>query len=104
MKLILSLNAIICLLITIRLFLYRRVHGTAYRPLYSWLAWLLMCCTASVAVLICFGLYRYVFIAEAAINAVLLICLTTSRGNLASLINKPLRHHKETRHDSYTHP
>ncbi|EFH9396404.1 TPA: phage holin family protein [Escherichia coli] len=104
MKLILSLNAIICLLITIRLFLYRRVHGTTYRPLYSWLAWLLMCCTASVAVLICFSLYRYVFIAETAINIVLLICLSAARGNVASLI-KPLRHHpKEPRHDSYTHP
>lgn len=56
MTLILSLNAIVCLLITIRLFLYRRVHGSVYRPFYSWLAWLLMCCTASVAALIFFGL------------------------------------------------
>lgn len=102
MTLILTFNAIICGLITVRLFLYRRAHGTAYRPLYSWLAWLLMCCTLSVAVLICFGLYRYVFIAEAAINAVLLLCLTAARGNVASLI-KPL-HQKEIHHDTYTHP
>ncbi|EAR5802912.1 phage holin family protein [Salmonella enterica] len=102
MKLILSLNAIVCLLITVRLFLYRRAHGAVYRPLYSWLAWLLMCCTASVAVLIFFGLYRYVFIAETAINIVLLFCLATARGNIASLI-KPLRH-KETPHDTCTHP
>ena len=101
MKPVLMFNAIVCLLIAVRLFLYRRSHGTTYRPLYSWLAWLLMCCTASVAVLIFFGLYRYVFIAEAAINAVLLLCLLAARGNIASLI-KPLR--KETHHDTYTHP
>ncbi|ACR70274.1 phage holin family protein [Edwardsiella ictaluri] len=103
MNVILTLNAIICLMITVRLFLYRRAHDSVYRPLYSWLAWLLMCSTASVTVLICFSLYHYVFVAEAAINAVLLICLTTSRGNLASLIMSP-RHHKEARHDTYTHP
>ncbi|MGR3754416.1 phage holin family protein [Edwardsiella anguillarum] len=103
MNVILALNAIICLMITVRLFLYRRAHGSVYRPLYSWLAWLLMCSTASVTVLICFSLYHYVFVAEAAINAILLICLIASRGNLASLI-MPRRHHKESTHDSYTHP
>ncbi len=101
MTLVLILNAIVCLLITLRLFFYRRTHGTAYRPLYSWLAWLLMCCTASVSVLICFGLYSYAFIAEAAINVVLLFCLSATRGNLSSLI-KPLRH-KDVARDTYTH-
>lgn len=64
-----------------------------------------MCCTASVTVLICFGLYRYVFIAGVASNAVLLLCLTATRGNVASLI-KPLRHHQKENppHDTYTHP
>ena len=81
---ILLLNATICFFIAIRLFLFKRCESS-YKFSYAILAWLLICASASVTVLILFHEAEQVLIAQTIMNLIVLICVMKSKGNMALL-------------------
>lgn len=82
--LLLYANAILSAAICLRLIFYRRGPARHHAGV-SWLAWLLVVCSGSVAIRTAFGVYAPVDWAEFGISAALAIAVFHSRGNLARL-------------------
>lgn len=81
---ILLLNATICFFIAIRLFLFKRCENS-YKFTYAILAWLLICASASVTVLILFHEVEQAQIAQMIMNFIILVCVMKAKGNIAQL-------------------
>ncbi|TJZ75565.1 phage holin family protein [Chitiniphilus eburneus] len=83
--LLLIINAVACAATCLRLLTYRRA-GARHRPLYAWLAYVLIVATGTVALRTLLGVYpAAVDPSEVAINIVLCIAVFGVRGNVAEL-------------------
>lgn len=81
---ILTLNALVCFLIVLRLAAYKR-NGAHYRLIVSICAWLLMVSCGSVTIFVLTGVYRNASIPETAINLAMLVAVWSARGNITRL-------------------
>ncbi|MCX8678606.1 phage holin family protein [Gilliamella sp. B2865] len=91
---IITLNAVLCLLIAVRLFTFDREHYQ-YKAKYSWLAWLMITSSAAVFMFSFFGLPNRAYCAQVVMNLTLLLCFINSKGNIGTLCRSPNKY----RHD-----
>lgn len=78
------INAILCLLITLRLFTFNR-EACKYKVMYGWIAWLMMTSSSAVFIFSFFHLSIHAYVAQLIMNIALLICLLRTKGNLAQV-------------------
>lgn len=86
-ELIILINAFICLFIAIRMFTFSRTDQQ-YKPLFNWLAWLMICSSAATFIYSFFGLLGGAYLAQSIMNISVLICLLRTKGNIAQLQNQ----------------
>ena len=79
---IMTFNAIFCLMIAVRLFTFDRNH-CRYKVKYSWLAWLMIVSSVAVCLFSFFNLPHRAYLAQVVMNITLLLCLLKSKGNIA---------------------
>lgn len=83
------LNALICLLIAIRLFTFNR-EDNKYKLSFGLLAWAMICSSSAIFIFSCFGFMDRVDIAQTIMNSLLLICILKTHGNVAK-VSTPLK-------------
>lgn len=84
MKLLFSIQAVLCALIVARLLLFRR-DGAVHRPRAAWLAYGLTVLAGAVTIGVAFGRYEWALLAQIGITAVLCLALFAVRGNVVEL-------------------
>lgn len=81
---IMTLNAIFCLMIAVRLFTFDH-NNCHYKVKYSWLAWLMIVSSAAVCLFLFFNLPHRTYLAQDVMNSSLFLYLLKSKGNIAIL-------------------
>ncbi|WP_392565145.1 phage holin family protein [Utexia brackfieldae] len=93
----LTLNAIICLAIVIRLFMFRR-NAAKYKVYYSFIAWGLICASGAVAILTLFNQPFHAQAAQVVINLLFFVCMLKTKGNVSQTIYVLFDTHKHSKH------
>lgn len=88
-----TINAVLCLLIAVRLFTFDR-KNYKYNAKISWLAWLMITSSSAVSLFLFFDLSNRAYYAQVVMNMTLLICFLKSKGNMAALCRSPSRQKK----------
>lgn len=88
-----TINAVLCLLIAVRLFTFDR-KNYKYNAKISWLAWLMITSSSAVSLFLFFDLSNRAYYAQVIMNMTLLICFIKSKGNIAILCRSQLRRKK----------
>ena len=78
------INMLTCLLIVIRIITWRNT-GSRYKPLISFIAWLLLTSCMTLIVSLYLGYYRLAESSEVIINIILCVAVYVSSGNLSKL-------------------
>ncbi|MDR7873149.1 phage holin family protein [Yersinia mollaretii] len=86
---LLTLDAIACAVIAVRLFAYRS-RGATYRPIASFFAYALMVASASVTIRILTGDYHQADWSETLINISMAVAIVVAGGNVMRF-SKPAR-------------
>nr|WP_278987741.1 phage holin family protein [Plesiomonas shigelloides] len=81
-----SVNAVICALIAVRLLLFNRT-GCRHKPWLSILAYVITVAAAAITIIALLGVGRPVDTPQVVLNAVLLLFVFMARGNVARLVN-----------------
>ena len=89
-KLVLYANAVVCLLIVVRLMFYQKKAGS-YRFMYSLLAWLVIVSAGWIAIRIFYGDYIGADPAELLLNFSFCLSILGARGNIAKATNWSIR-------------
>jgi uncharacterized membrane protein len=84
---LLSINAVACGLIAVRLLMYRR-HGAVHRMVGAWFAYALIVACAAVVIRVVTGHYPFADWAETLINLTLCAAVYTARGNVMHLFRR----------------
>lgn len=82
---LLSINAFICAVISIRLITFKR-GKREYNRIMAFIAWLLTIASGTVTIRVIFGEYFYTDWSETLINIVIGLALLRSRGDVGCLI------------------
>lgn len=85
-KMLLSANALVCMLIVLRLMFYQKKSGH-YRFLYSLLAWLVIVAAGWIAIRIFYGEYSAADPAELLLNFSFCLTVWGAGGNIAKATN-----------------
>jgi low temperature requirement protein LtrA len=83
---LLTVDAIICAVIVIRLTTYCRIKGR-HSPLAAWFAYLVIVACGSVIIRILTGSYSHGNWSETLINLAMCILVLRSRGNIARIVS-----------------
>jgi len=82
---LLNVNAVVCMLIALRLMFFRR-NGCRFRRLMAAIAYTIILASGYIAFSIWLGLYSYVDPAEVVLNIAICIAIWRADGNIARLV------------------
>lgn len=80
------LNMVLCMVIVLTLFFYRR-KDAAYKPLVSWLAWLLMLMYAFIPLRFLVGYYPQSGWSVVLVNLLFCVLVVWARGNVSKILS-----------------
>lgn len=86
-KMTIYFNAAICIIIAARLMFFCKENKT-HRPIYAWLAYLVIIASGFTAFRLLLGHYYHVDYGELALNACFCAIILNARGNMAKLISR----------------
>lgn len=81
------INMLSCLLIMVRIITWKN-NGSRFKPLISFIEWLLLTSCMMLIVSLILGYYRLAESSEVVINIILCIAIFYSSGNIAKLFKK----------------
>jgi len=84
-SILLNINAVVCMLIMLRLMFFRR-NGCRYRLLMAGIAYTIILAAGYIAFSIWLDLYLYVDPAEVVLNIAICVAIWRANGNIARLV------------------
>lgn len=93
------LNAFICSVIAVCLFLFERKQNR-YKLIYAILAWGLICSSSAVAIFTLFNQLQQVQASQTLMNVLILVCLFNTKGNVTHFIHPLFWQAKNPKHNT----